>query len=277
MIRDHLPIGALRNGSAVYVRVLKCGSTFFNDNLLDQGWKFTDYYEIDWNSDFVFAHIIDPIVRRHRSMAEYIHMCGLAHTYLNSESLQNLLNSCLFLDRHSIPYSATFGNRLYEISWIPLGNDHEKNVIVTQDMLNTKCHSNLTLADWNFDLSHSTAPDHDKKLVELKLKAHWESSVYSYEKEMNHVWAQLYNDIRDSSWPAAPTAKDFYSLPSHVQDEIATLHQSPGVKFVASGNSWKLYPNPDCFKTNLTTAAHYTMLQADIDLYNHVVKTFSMP
>lgn len=272
---DPVPIGALRKGSTVYVRVLKCASTFFNDNLLAQGWEFTDYYKIDWNNDFVFAHIIDPVVRRHKGMSEYIHMCGMAQSYLTSTELQNLLTSCLFLDRHCIPYSVTFNHRLYDIFWIPLGQDHEKNVMTTQDILNRKCHSNLTLADWDFGLSHCTAQDHDKKLVELQLKKQWKSSVYSHEKEMNHLWAELYNSIRDPSWPDSASATDFYKLPPYIQHEIATLHQSEGVKFIAQGDTWKLYPNPDCFKTNLITASHLAMLQADIDLYNHVVENFS--
>lgn len=275
MIVDQVPIGALRKGSTVYVRVLKCGSTFFNQNLLNLGWEITDYYSIDWAQDFVFAHIIDPVVRRHRGLAEYIDMCGLAESYLSSNSLQNLLNSCLFLDRHSMPYSATFHDRLCDIVWIPLGEDHEKNVLVTQDVLKRKCHIDLKLSDWNFDLSHRTAPNSSKKLVELKLKAHWDSSMYSHEKEMNHLWAQLYNEIRDPSWPDAPTAKDFYNLPTHIQQEIATEHQSDGVKFLTRGDSWQLQIDPDCVKTNLITAAHYAMLQEDIDLYDHAVKTFS--
>ena len=274
MIVDPVPIGALRKGYTVYVRFLKCASTFFNDNLLAQGWEFTDYYKIDWNNDFVFAHIIDPIVRRHKGLAEYIHMCGLAQSYLSSLNLQKILNSCLFLDLHSMPYSVTFNERLYDISWIPLGTDHEKNVIVTQDILNRKCHTNLTLADWDFDLAHQTAQGHDKKLVELQLKKRWNLSAYSHEKEMNHLWAELYNSIRDPSWPQAPAATDFYNLPPRIQHEIATLRQSEGIEFIAQGDTWKLYPNPDCFKTNSITAAHSLVLQADVNLYNHVMETF---
>ena len=89
--------------------------------------------------------------------------------------------------------------------------------------------------------------------------------MYSYEKETNHFWAELYDAVRDPSWPDAPTAQDFYTLPQHIQDEIATLHQSDGVKFTKHNDSWKLHTNPDCFKTYLITAAHYTVLQKDIN------------
>jgi len=268
------PIGALRNGSAVYVRVLKCASTFFNDNLLAQGWELTDYYKIDWNNDFVFAHIIDPVVRRHKGLAEYIHMCGLTQLYLTNTKLQNLLTSCVFLDRHSMPYSTLFNDRLYDIFWIPLTHDYEKNIMTTQEILNKKCQTNLTLADWDLDLSHCTDSGSDKKLVEIQLQKQWESNTYYSEKYQDHLWAELYDAIRDSHWPDAPLAKDFYNLPQHIQHEIATLHQSIGLKFIIQNNVWELHTAPDSIKTNQITAAHYNMLQKDINLYNHVLEIF---
>lgn len=275
MTQGPAPIGALRMGSTVYVRVLKCASTFFNDNLLAQGWELTDYYKIDWDNDFVFAHIIDPVVRRHKGLAEYIHMCGLTQLYLTDTKLQNLLTSCVFLDRHSIPYSTLFNDRMRDIFWIPLSNDHEKNVVTTQDILNKKCQTNLTLADWDFDLSHSTDSSSDKKLVEIQLQKQWESDTYYSETHLNHLWVSLYNAIKDPSWPDAPVAEDFYNLPQHIQHEIATLHQSTELKFIRHDTSWELHADPDNIKTNLVTAAHYAVLQKDIDLYNHVVSTFS--
>ena len=268
------PIGALRKGSAVYVRVLKCASTFFNDNLLAQGWELTDYYKIDWNNDFVFAHIIDPVVRRHKGLAEYIDMCGLTQLYLTNTKLQTLLTSCVFLDRHSMPYSTLFNLRLHDIFWIPLSHDHEKNVMTTQDILNKKCQTSLTLADWDFDLSHRTDDGSDKKLVEIQLQKQWESDTYYSENHLNHLWAELYDAIKDTAWPDAPLAKDFYNLPQHIQHEIATLHQSIGLRFIIQNNVWELHTAPDSIKTNQITAAHYNMLQKDINLYNHLLEIF---
>lgn len=277
MIVDRVPISALRKGSVVYVRVLKCASTFFYENLKTLGWNLTDYYEIDWRNDFVFAHIIHPILRRHKGIAEYLQMCGMCEQYQISTELQKLLSSCLVLDRHSLPYSAAFTDRLYDIFWIPLSDDYKQNVITTQDIINAKCQTNICLSDWNFDHAHVTVDNSGKKQVELLLQKIWESSQYDYEKILDHFWSELYHAVRDPAWPDAPTALDFYKLPPHIQHELATFHGGDAIKFISRAASWQLQLDPTVIPTNLITSAHYSALQNDIDLYNHVVKTFSMP
>jgi len=69
-------------------------------------------------------------------------------------------------------------------------------------------------------------------------------------------------------------AADFYNLPLHIQHEIATLHQFTELKFIRHDHTWKLHIAPDSIKTNQITAAHYNVLQKDINLYNHLLEIF---
>lgn len=277
MIAGPVPNTALRKGTVVYIRNLKCASTFFYQNFKAQGWTATDYYEIDWENDFVFSHIMDPIARRHKGLAEYICEVQMGHRYLNDPGLQNILTSCLFLDRHGIPYSQAFAGHCDHIHWIPLIYGQEQNVTVTQNLLNRQFGMDIRSEDWDFDHAHSTPEDDVKRLVEKQLQKQWDQNLYSVEQDLDYWWNYLYNAVKDPSWPDAERAEDFYNLPRWIQKELFENFQSQALKFVDHGDRYKLLLYPTSSLPNKVTAAHVAILQADIDLYNHVVKTFSMP
>ena len=276
MIADLVPNTAVRKGSAVYVRNLKCASTFFHQNFLAQGWQPTDYCEIDWQRDFVFSHIMDPVIRRHKSLAEYICEVGLGQRYLDDAALQMILTSCLFLDRHGIPYCHAFSGHADQIHWIPLIYGHKQNVQVTQDLLNRRFGFDIQAEHWNFDLAHSTPEDDVKQLVCDQLQKQWESNLYSAESDLDRLWNIHYPQVKDPSWPDCPHARDFYHLPHWIQKELFENFQCTGpLEFILENGNYKLLLYPTSSPPNRVTAAHYAILQADIDLYDHVVKTFS--
>jgi hypothetical protein len=275
MIAGPVPNTALRKGTVVYVRNLKCASTFFYQNFKMQGWTATDYYDIDWKTDFVFSHIMDPIIRRHKGLAEYICEVDMGQHYLDSPGLQNILTSCLFLDRHGIPYSHAFAGHCQHIHWVPLIFGQEQNVAITQNMLNHQFDLGIQSLDWNFDLAHSTPEDHVKKLVEKQLQKQWNKNLYSVDQDLDYWWNHLYNTVKDPEWPLAARARDFYNLPQWIQQELFENYQSQALKFTNQNGKYKLLLYPTSSPPNKVTAAHLAILQDDIDLFNHVVETFT--
>jgi hypothetical protein len=167
---------SLRFKNLVYVRNLKCASTFFYENLLNVfNWKNISYQDIDWDTDHVFGHIIDPVVRRHKAVAEFVDMQMLSEEFLKNKNLQLLLGVAPYLDRHGIPYTATFRDKCYKIDWIPILDSNIDNITNTQKLLNYYNGTDIQLADWDHQFVHvgSTV----KKEVERVLKHHWETAI----------------------------------------------------------------------------------------------------
>jgi hypothetical protein len=184
------------------------------------------------------------------------------------------LTSCLFLDRHGIPYSQAFAGHGEHIHWIPLIYGHEQNVAITQNMLNHQFGLDIHSEDWDFDYAHSTPEDDVKRLVEKQLQKQWDQNLYSVEQDLDRWWNHLYNAVKDPSWPEAQCAEDFYNLPRWIQKELFENFQSQALKFVDHGDCYKLLLYPTSSPPNKVTTAHLAVLQWDIDLYNHVVEVF---
>ena len=196
---------SLRFKNLVYVRNLKCASTFFFENLLNVfDWERISYQNINWDTDHVFGHIIDPITRRHKAVAEFIDMRMLSEEFLKNQKLQQLLSVAPYLDRHGIPYTTTFKDKCYKIDWIPILDSNIGNITNTQKLLNYYNGTDIQLADWNHQFVHvgSTV----KKEVEHVLKHYWENAITVLEArqtrsiteiEMNYLAGDLalYNNI----------------------------------------------------------------------------------
>jgi len=195
-------------GPLVYVRTLKCASTFFYWNFTKTfGWHEIDYQDIDWDRQHVFGHLAEPITRRHKAVAEYIDMHSLGHEYLNNENLQQLLDETPTLDCHSAPYLDTFQTDAYRIDWIPLSDNNDDNIDITARLLRTYGVDNV---QWDRDFDHSASAS--KKAVELKLKETWEKRYSTY------------NDL--PAW-----------LKRHYSDDI-TLYRVVTSKFNPDASSW---------------------------------------
>jgi hypothetical protein len=259
------------------------------------GWVTTPYQHIDWTNDFVFAHIIDPVTRRHKGIAETLDYIGLLEEYLDSIKWQNALRACLFLEQHSMPYSLMFSGHLDDIHWIPLALGHKENILLTQDILNTRCGIKINFEDWNLDFHHVSDSTDLKKLAENRLREEWESNICCYENEVNIHWSILYNRIKDTSWPDCPLAENFHLLPGAIQHEIMTEHsyQGSNLKFVKQNGVWHIqlicsadeWYEPDMgwpahardlragmYAKVRVTGSQYLALKPDIELYQRVLK-----
>ena len=119
----------------VYIGNFKVASTYFLYWLETYGWKNIQMSDIDWQVDHVFSHIMDPMVRRHKGVAEFLNMFELSDKLINDESLFHFLQAP-YLDCHSCPMSIMFKDKVNAIDWIPIDIDAIDYYSLTKCLLN---------------------------------------------------------------------------------------------------------------------------------------------
>lgn len=269
---SYYPIPALRHERYVYVRNLKCASTFFYKNLFDMGW-----YQVDLDSatdnDIIFSHILDPIQRRHQGMAEYIAMSGLAERFCHDEKLQDLLRYAPVLDRHSLPYQWSFGSWVDRIDWIPLHGSNEDNIIRTQNWLNSRG-LKIDLLPKKDRWVHQG--DSTKKQVVKILERNWKIGPQPVEMatQQQREWKRHYNDIKDTSWPEAPHFREFHLLPERIRKELAQKFPTEKVQ-VAKDLTW-VNISIDEYPTNFITQCEIDIFANDMKLWQKSLEKFGI-
>jgi len=231
-------IETYRQGHLVYVRNLKCASTFFTKSFRSAGWKQILFNEIDWNQDHVFGHIQDPLKRRCQGIVEYVKECGLDKELANDPRMINLLRWTAGLDSHSVAYLKYFGTQCWKIDWIPLISDAETNIAVTKKLL--KSHS-IVIADhlWSLDNhknneANQKSTDQLMQLMEYTIIDSIENlfveSIYFNQYIDNLIFRHHYNIVKDTLWPCCPKILDFHKLPLMIRKELATFHYNNRVQ-----------------------------------------------
>lgn len=135
-----LPVNILacRYDRLVYVRTLKCASSFYYGNLTtNYGWYPISYQDIDWEHDHVFSHIMDPMTRNLKGKLEYLIMTSQADLLQNPAFLEFVREICFF-DEHSVSYQDIYGDHCREIDWIllkeqPVLDDRPKHIRCDED------------------------------------------------------------------------------------------------------------------------------------------------
>lgn len=147
-------IACCTSGPLVYVRNLKCASTFFWNNLTQTwNWQEITWESIDWKHQRVFGHIMEPMRRRIKGMAEYLHMTDMAEEFRTNPRFQEFLLNVPALDPHSSSYHDFFGNLAWHIDWIPLHeHDHHRPIELTEKLLYHYGHR--VLGRWNHGWAH---------------------------------------------------------------------------------------------------------------------------
>lgn len=207
------------NGHMVYVKNLKCASTFFGKSF-EKCWRWEPilWNKIDWKIQHVFGHMLDPLERRFKGLAEYINMHSLNDLFHSDVNFQNFVKNSVALDEHTSSYHDTFGNLVYHIDWIPIsGYTHDQVIDFTERLM--RHYGIRTLKNWAYDSVHFSQPE--KKTIEQKLKQlakqgkTWPQAVFWYlEKDV-----RLYRHItqrfdptattwHDTSWLRIPPAAD---------------------------------------------------------------------
>jgi hypothetical protein len=161
-------VQCLTNGPMVYVRNLKCASTFFGSSFKNcWRWEPIQWSDIEWKYHHVFGHMLDPLERRIKGIAEYINLHDLHELFHRDTNFQDFVKNAIALDEHSNSYHDTFGNLVYHIDWIPIsGYTHEQVIEFTERLL--RHYGIKTLKNWDYKNVHRTHPE--KKAVEQQLK-----------------------------------------------------------------------------------------------------------
>jgi hypothetical protein len=195
------------NGALTYVAILKNAHSFFYRSLVDQfKWWPISYSQIAWDETLVFGHIQDPIERRHKGILEHIKRNQCERLLEENRQFQNLIRHVCCLDPHSTSIYEHFGTRAWCIDWIPLSDDHEETVALTQKLIGEV--SGQRLFPWDYHHAHRS-DENKKKLYEL-VKSLWENpafprpgNVLTYlEKDI-----ALFNDIKNKFNPRGSTWK----------------------------------------------------------------------
>lgn len=174
MPRNHYSrhyIQALSQGPVVYLRTLKCASTFFHHNFQAWGWEEISYQDIDWDNQLVFSHILEPVARRHKGIAEFIDMTGTKDLLFNDSRFQRFVAHAPLLDVHSASYHDYYGQGAWLIDWILLTSDPLSNIRLTERFL--KYALNQQQFPWDFSWQHVSTPD--KKQIEKKVIDLWQT------------------------------------------------------------------------------------------------------
>jgi hypothetical protein len=203
-------------GHLVYVRTLKCASTFFWDSFKKLGWWEIDFDSIDWKNQHVFSHMMDPDKRRHKGVAEYINMYNAYDLFYQNETFKKFIEHIPGLDQHSVSYHDQYGNYCNLIDWIPLsGRSHEFTWWLTPEESTAKTdlllrHHGVKVFDrWAWDRKNSSSDRQkqlEKDLEELwqKDRPHWTDWYLQRDRELYRRVISKFNHEAatwaDSSW-----------------------------------------------------------------------------
>jgi len=160
-------------GDLVYVRNYKCASTFFYWNFAKKfNWAEIEFKDIDWDRQRVFGHLLDPIQRRHKGIAEFLHMTQTQHL-LEDDKFCNLIKNAPALDTHSARYVDQFGEYAEKIDWIPLYLPQDEVITQTEKIMLS--HGIRPLDRWDHYWVHRS--DTAKKKTEHRVAELWNSTV----------------------------------------------------------------------------------------------------
>jgi hypothetical protein len=178
----HARISACTCGNLVYLSTLKCGHSFFSTNLRENyKWAPIEFSNINWASQHVFSHMLSPLERRHKGIAEYLLMTNTADLWYTNPKFRAFINDTPVLDEHSMSYHDTYGNYAWMIDWIPLNNTHQHSIEMTNMLLSTH---GIKLTKWDMNLTHNSTAD--KKKLTKDLEVGWN-------QQTNHsLYTQMY-------------------------------------------------------------------------------------
>ena len=109
-----------RLNNLVYLKTLKCASTYYANVFEFNGWKKDTANNIDWDKDHVFSFMMHPVTRRSKGLAQFVYGTGKTDL-LKQDAI--FWGNVVYLDLHAMPYTTSYGDFAYKIDWILL--DHQ--------------------------------------------------------------------------------------------------------------------------------------------------------
>jgi len=181
LARSRSTVVALQAGDAVYIRMLKCASSFFHNNFQDWGWTPIAFEAIDWNHHHVFAHMLDPMERRYKGAAEYIQMNNMQDIFFHNPDFRKFISQIPAFDDHTASYHAQLGNYCRMIDWIPISGRAPTETAQLTELLLAE-HDIHVLNRWNWE--HARPADARLKALQLAVREcteqSYHDSVYQY-------------------------------------------------------------------------------------------------
>lgn len=120
-----------RSGSLVYVRMLKNASSYYTKVFLDNHWQEITFNDIDWTNDTVFGFIQDPFQRYIKGLTEDAWSTSDAQTVIRFLLDYPHAAVCL-ISYHTNTIHLTIGDRMYDMTWIPIDVDQPSQKRVDQ-------------------------------------------------------------------------------------------------------------------------------------------------
>jgi hypothetical protein len=146
--------------------------------------------DIDWDTQTVFGHIMDPFVRRCKGIAEYLEMKNLVDLYYADPVFQDMVRTIPCADQHSMSYHDTFGKREMKlIYWIPMVGGFDETHARLEKFLALHSIRQPNIVDKWFNRHEGSA---NKKSLSEDLYQHWDS----HHQELDIVKWYLQKDYK---------------------------------------------------------------------------------
>ena len=185
-------------GPLVYLRSLKCASTFFWNSFSRFGWVEIAFDQIDWQQQRVFSHILDPNIRRIKGIAEFVWMNQAQDQLATDPDYRTFIQETPVLDAHTVSHSATFGDRCDQIDWIPVNDlNHQTAADLTNLMLFD--HGIKIFNRWHWNEKHASEGDKkkiQKQVVECLNSASDTSAVDQYLHQDTVLYQRVLNRFK---------------------------------------------------------------------------------
>jgi hypothetical protein len=180
------------------VKTLKSASTYYGAVFRSTGWRNIDFSEINWDVDYVFGLIMDPVTRYIKGLVEDSQDPDI-HQIVKSVLSHKQEHNCI-LTTHCLPLSLVHGDYIHCINWIPLDCGLDVRTILQK---NCKQHGVDLIWDDHSGNEHRGSPEKIDLYQDLKSKFDTGNgnfySVFAKDIDLYSRTKSLYNDLYASN------------------------------------------------------------------------------
>lgn len=125
-----------RHKNLVYLPITKHASTSYTELFANRlNWKSSYSDLIDWETDYVFSHLLHPYTRHLKGITTCIQKYNL-YDLVDNEKFLTLLGTAVF-DLHSYPLSPALGENRFKIDWLLLDHPDVSGDYLTVKLLDS--------------------------------------------------------------------------------------------------------------------------------------------
>ena len=129
------PILQSPNQKLVYIPTLKCASSYYTKTFYDHGWKQIDQSDIDWDNQYTFGFLIDPLSRYAKGAATDMSEMGMENIIMNFVG-SRFWEFPPILGIHTVPITCMYKSVYNKINWLLLDKNCESNLRMLFDKFN---------------------------------------------------------------------------------------------------------------------------------------------